>query len=122
MDPKALIIDDDEDLAELMAKMLRDAGFQTKIAYDGKSGLAQALEWKPDLAIVDLLLPGINGFLVVERLRKDKELAGIRIIVASSKPYDNDKINAKSAGADDYLVKPFKRRDLIDKVRVLIPE
>lgn len=122
MKPKALIIDDDEDLSELMAKMLRDAGFETAISPEGKSGLEKAKEWKPHIAIVDLLMPGIHGFVVCERLRKEPCLAGIRILVSSSKPFDEDIAQAKTAGADDYLVKPFRRVQLVEKVRALIPE
>jgi len=122
MTPKALIIDDDEDLSALMAKMLRDDGFETFCAPEGKSGLAKAHEWRPDIAIVDLLIPGIHGFTICERLRADESLKGLRILVASSKSYDNDKADAIKVGADDYLVKPFRRRQLIEKVRALVPE
>ncbi|MFH2202747.1 MAG: response regulator transcription factor [Elusimicrobiota bacterium] len=122
MKPKALIIDDDEDLSTLMAKMLRDEGFETFCTMEGKSGIAKAHDWKPDIAIVDLLMPGLHGFTVCERLRADDTLQGMRILVASSKVYDNDKADALKVGADDYLVKPFRRQQLIDKVRALVPE
>ncbi len=118
--PKVLIIDDDEDLAGLIARMLEKEGFETAWEPEGKSGIAKAQSWKPDIAIVDLLMPGIHGFAVVERLRADENLKNLRILVASSKPFDNDKADAKRVGADDYLVKPFKRVDLIEKVNTLL--
>ncbi len=118
--PKALIIDDDEDLAKLLSKMLEKEGFETAWEPEGKSGIAKARSWKPDIAIVDLLMPGILGFAVVERLRADENLKDLRILVASSKPFDNDQVDAKRVGADDYLVKPFKKAHLIEKVKALV--
>lgn len=118
--PKVLIIDDDEDLAGLIATMLKNEGFETAWEPEGKSGIAKARSWKPDIAIVDLLMPGIHGFAVIERLRADENLKGLRILVASSKPFDNDKDDAKRVGADGYLVKPFKKADLIEKVKTLL--
>lgn len=118
--PKALIIDDDEDLAGIMALMLRKDGFETALAHDGLTGIDKAHSWKPDIAIIDLLMPGIHGFLVVEKLRASEDLKNLPILIASSKPFEEDKFHAKEVGANDYLTKPFKRQQLLDKVHALL--
>lgn len=119
---KALVIDDDEDLVDVATAYLEEEGFDVASASDGKSGIEKAKSFLPDLILVDIMMPGIHGFQVCEKLRQEESLNNARILVASSKSFQNDIDSAKNAGADDYLVKPYMRADLKEKIKVLFGE
>lgn len=109
---KVLAIDDDEAFILLLHDAFEAAGHEFKSARDGKDGLRIAREFKPDIVLLDLMMPGMHGYEVASSIREDKALSGAKIIVISAKGYQFDKNAAKAAGADEYLVKPFRIPDL----------
>ena len=117
---KILIIDDDASAADLAVSALEDEGYTLEQAPDGKKGLAKAAQFKPDLVIVDLMMPGVHGFQVCETLKESEFFAGGRILVTSSKSYPVDKDAARNSGADAYLTKPYLIAELRRKVRELL--
>ena len=120
--PKKLIlsIDDEKDLIELIRYNLEREGFKVKGALDGETGLAMAHEEMPDLIIVDLMLPGIDGLEVCRRLRSDSRTAGIPLIMLTAKSAESDLVVGLELGADDYVTKPFSPRELLARIRALM--
>jgi two-component system, OmpR family, copper resistance phosphate regulon response regulator CusR len=115
---KILIIEDDLRIAQNISKGLQEKGFETEIAYDGKIGLKLALHNDFDLILLDLNLPGLNGYEVCAEVRKKK--ASIPIIMLTALGETEDKIEGFEKGADDYLVKPFDFRELLARINVFI--
>lgn len=111
---KILIIEDEISIAELEKDYLELSGFEVKIENTGDSGLASALSEDFDLIILDLMLPGIDGFEICKRIREDKN---IPIIMVSAKKEDIDKIRGLGLGADDYMTKPFSPSELVARVK-----
>jgi len=118
---KVLIIEDDQFLAELITKKLDDEGFEVVYAADGEKGWQAIQKEKPGLILLDLLLPGIDGFEVMENVKKDTELSKIPIIIISNYGQESKIQRAMSLGAKDYLVKAnFTTGEIADKVRSVI--
>jgi two-component system, OmpR family, alkaline phosphatase synthesis response regulator PhoP len=115
-----LAIDDEKDLIELIRYNLEKEGFQVRGALDGETGLAMALLEVPDLVLVDLMLPGIDGLEVCRRLRADSRTAGIPLIMLTAKSAESDRVVGLELGADDYVTKPFSPRELAARVRALL--
>ncbi len=120
--PKKVIlaIDDEQDLIELVRYNLELEGFHVKSAFDGETGLAIAQTHAPDLVLVDLMMPGIDGLEVCRRLRSDKRTAGIPLIMLTAKSAESDRVVGLELGADDYVTKPFSTRELIARIRALL--
>ena len=116
---KALVIDDDEDCRTVAEAYLEVEGFDVETAENGRKGVEKAKSFKPNLVMIDLIMPGIHGFQVCEEIRADQSLTHARLLVTSSKAFDQDKVSAKAAGADDYLVKPYLRSELREKIKKL---
>ena len=114
---KILIVDDDENIAELISLYLTKECFETKIVYDGESALEQVNIFKPDLILLDLMLPGIDGYQVCREIRKTNN---IPIIMLSAKGETFDKVLGLELGADDYMIKPYSLRELSARIQVLI--
>lgn len=115
----ALIIDDDPQFSKMLSEHLEDMGFDVDAAFDGKEGLVKAAARKPHLILLDIMMPGIHGYEVCSKLRADPHTKNSRILVLSAKGFDSDKEMAREVGADGYLVKPFHRNDLQEKVEAL---
>ena len=111
---KILIIEDESEIADLEKDYLELSGFQVAIANDGNKGLAMALSEDYDLIILDLMLPGMDGFDVCKTIREKKN---IPIIMVSAKKDDIDKIHGLGLGADDYMTKPFSPSELVARVK-----
>jgi two-component system response regulator MprA len=113
-----LVVDDDEQLLTALRRALVFEGYDVTVAATGESGLRAALERPPDLVVLDVLLPGLDGLEVCRRLRE----AGDRtpIILLTAYDGDGDRAGGIEAGADDYLVKPFALEELVDRVRALL--
>ncbi len=111
---KILIIEDEIEIADLEKDYLELSGFEVQIANDGTKGLSMALAEKFDLVILDLMLPGMDGFEVCKSLREKKN---IPIIMVSAKKDDIDKIRGLGLGADDYMTKPFSPSELVARVK-----
>ena len=104
---KILIVEDEPDVAELVSFNLERAGFSTLTAHDGIAALDQAWSEDPDLIILDLMLPGKDGFAVFKELRRDSRTSRTPVIMLTARAQTEDRIKGLEAGADDYLTKPF---------------
>ena len=115
-----LVIDDEKDLIELIQYNLEKEGFQVISAVDGEAGLALASQEIPDVMLVDLMLPGIDGLEVCQRLRRDERTAGIPLIMVTAKDSESDRVVGLELGADDYVTKPFSPRELAARVKAVL--
>ncbi|MCX6225271.1 MAG: response regulator transcription factor [Bacteroidia bacterium] len=116
MKKKILIIEDEEDLIKGLKMNLSDEGFEVDWAVDGAEGLRKALEEKPDLILLDIMLPEMNGLEVCRRLRQNK--TDIPVIMLTAKGEEIDKVVGLEIGADDYMTKPFSIRELLARIKV----
>ena len=114
---KVLIIDDDEELCDLVSEYLTVEGFDTTAVHDGETGLSRALSGKFDLAILDVMLPKLNGFDVLRNLR---EKSGLPVLMLTARGDDMERIVGLEIGADDYLPKPFNPRELVARLRAVL--
>ncbi len=114
---KILIVDDDENIAELISLYLTKECFETKIAGDGEEAIRQYREYKPDLILLDLMLPGIDGYEVCREIRRASQTP---IIMLSAKGEVFDKVLGLELGADDYMMKPFDSKELVARVRAVL--
>jgi two-component system response regulator CpxR len=114
---KVLIIDDDEELCDLVSEYLTVEGFETTAVHDGETGLTKALSGEFDLAILDVMLPKINGFDVLKNLR---EKSGMPVLMLTARGDDMERIVGLEIGADDYLPKPFNPRELVARLRAIL--
>ncbi|NYE57487.1 response regulator transcription factor [Carboxydothermus ferrireducens] len=114
---KVLIIEDDRSIAELERDYLEVAGFLAEIAVNGDQGLKKALEEEYDLILLDLMLPGIDGFEILRKVRAEKDTP---VLLVSARREDIDKIRGLGLGADDYITKPFSPSELVARVKAHI--
>lgn len=114
---KILIVDDDNNIAELIALYLTKECFETKIVNDGEEALKQFQVFHPDLIILDLMLPGIDGYQVCREIRHNSD---VPIIMLSAKGETFDKVLGLELGADDYIIKPFDSKELVARVRAVL--
>ena len=119
MTQKVLIVDDEQAIVDLVRHHLEKEGFQCLEAYDGETALRLAREHKPDLLILDLMLPGIDGLEICRLLRRDPSTAQVAIIMLTAKAEEVDRIVGLEMGADDYIVKPFSPRELVARVKAV---
>ncbi|HJV35483.1 winged helix-turn-helix domain-containing protein [Geomonas sp.] len=115
-----LVIEDEKDLGELIVFHLEKEGFHPLLACDGTSGLHEARRSKPDLILLDLMLPGIMGTEVCRLLKGSEETASIPVIMLTAKGEEIDRVVGFEVGADDYVVKPFSSRELMLRVRAVL--
>jgi two-component system, OmpR family, response regulator RpaA len=116
---KVLLVDDDPDLVEMMSKVLEDDGrFEVRIAANGFDAGMMVKEYRPDLIVLDVMLPDINGKEVCQRVRADSTLEDVRVICISGMIEDDKIQELRDAGADDFLHKPFEIEELIDHMCV----
>jgi two-component system alkaline phosphatase synthesis response regulator PhoP len=117
---KIMIVDDEKDIVELVSYNLEKEGFKTVKAYDGEAALKMVKTQKPDLVILDLMLPKMNGLDVCREIRSNLETANLLIIMLTAKGDEVDKIIGLENGADDYITKPFSVKELIARVRSIL--
>lgn len=117
MAEKILIVEDELTLQETLAYNLKKHGYQVESANDGQSGINKAKEYKPDLILLDIMLPGIDGFEVCRILRKDMI---VPILMLTARDDEIDRVVGLEVGADDYLTKPFSMRELIARIKALL--
>jgi two-component system, OmpR family, response regulator RpaA len=120
MKPRILVIDDDPAIAELVAINLEMAGYDVSQAADGVKGQALAVQLIPDLIMLDLMLPKVDGFTVCQRLRREDRTSAIPVLMLTALSQTNDKVEGFNAGADDYLTKPFEIEEMLARVRALL--
>ena len=113
-----LIVEDEQSIVDILSFNLMKEGYDTVEALDGAAGLQLALEQDPDLVLLDLMLPGMDGFEVCERIRKAG--SAVPIVMLTAREEEDDKVRGLELGADDYITKPFKNRELIARVKANI--
>lgn len=114
------IVDDEPDLLELVALHLKRVGFQTETFLDGQTFLRYLDRQRPDLIILDLILPDVDGFEICKYLRSNKEFASLPIIMLTAKGDETDRVVGLELGADDYITKPFSVKELIARVKAVL--
>jgi len=117
---KVLIIEDEETLTENLADKLRSEGYSVTTAYDGENGLRLVREEVPDLLVLDIMLPGLDGLSICRIVRRDAATAHIPIIMLTARGTEVDKIVGLESGADDYIVKPFALGEFLARVRAVM--
>jgi two-component system alkaline phosphatase synthesis response regulator PhoP len=114
---KILVIDDEPSILNLVTAYLKPEGYEVHTAMDGPSGLKAARAFKPDLVILDLMLPGMDGLELLSRLRRESQ---VYVILLTAKTEETDKVVGLSVGADDYMTKPFSPRELTARVKAAL--
>lgn len=120
MSNRILIVDDEPDLASMMADMLNDAGYTTRIFDNGREAITEIHADPPDLLLLDVNMPGLDGFEVAALLKADPETATIPIIMVSAQDGRGSRVIGLESGAEDYLSKPVDSAELIAKIRNLL--
>ena len=118
--PTILIIEDERSLLEILAYNLTNEGFEVLTAADGQDGLRRAKTSVPDLVVLDLMLPGLDGLQVCRQIRSDPRTQAVRILMLTAKSEEVDEIVGFNMGADDYVAKPFKIKPLISRIKALL--
>jgi two-component system, OmpR family, response regulator MprA len=114
---RVLVVEDDESIADVLRRTLRQEGHEVRSSVDGVEALQAAEEFVPDLVILDLGLPGLDGVEVCRRLRADSD---VPILILTARSELDDRVEGLDSGADDYLVKPFERQELLARMRALM--
>ncbi|HPL62468.1 MAG TPA: response regulator [Syntrophales bacterium] len=117
---KVLVVDDEKDIVDLVSFNLKKEGFAVEKAYDGERAMRIIRESAPDLILLDLMLPGIQGMDVCRMVRRDPRLSYIPVIMLTAKTDEVDKVLGLEIGADDYITKPFSVRELIARIRAVM--
>jgi DNA-binding response OmpR family regulator len=115
-----LVADDDEDILQLLSFRLERAGYEVVQAKNGTDALRLALELRPALAVLDVMMPGLTGYEVTRELRRNEETRAMPIILVTAKAQASDVSQGMAAGADDYVTKPFDAQDLTERVEKLL--
>jgi DNA-binding response OmpR family regulator len=116
----ALIAEDDRDIRELVTAKLTAAGYRVLAYSNGPAALAATQEHQPDVALLDVMMPGLSGIEIVTQLRKDPRTSGIPVILLTAKSQEFDIDSGYAVGAADYIVKPFSPRDLVARVNAVL--
>jgi DNA-binding response OmpR family regulator len=114
---KVLVVDDDTSIVDLLSSYLRTEGFEVETARDGSAALARARRWRPDVVVLDIMLPGLDGLEVLRRLRGESPAY---VVMLTAKAEETDKVVGLSVGADDYVTKPFSPRELTARIRAML--
>jgi two-component system phosphate regulon response regulator PhoB len=120
MENSVLVIEDETDVVDLLRYNLSKAGFCVLIANDGLKGLEMARKKRPDVIVLDLMLPGMNGHAVCKALKKDPDTEALPIIMLTAKGEPNERVQGLEIGADDYVTKPFSTKELVLRVQALL--
>jgi DNA-binding response OmpR family regulator len=122
MEPKrrVLIVDDEPNIVLSLEFLLRQQGYEVSVARDGEEALAAAEDWRPDLMVLDVMLPGLDGFEVCRRLRERPENAAMKILLLTARGREVERVRGLEEGADAYVRKPFSTRQLMRTVAELL--
>ena len=115
---RVLVVEDDSTVSSVLSAYLRKAGFDPRIAADGATALQEWTQWKPDVVVLDVMLPGLSGLEVLARRRSDDD--GAAVIILSARGEEEDRLLGLEVGADDYVVKPFSPREAVLRVQALL--
>ena len=117
---KILVVEDDHDIAQLLAITMKKAGFEVAVSEDGYEALNLIRRHPPDLLILDLMIPGIDGFEVCKEMKREPKTAEVPVLILTARGEEIDRIIGLELGADDYVVKPFSPRELLLRVRAIL--
>jgi len=117
---RILAVDDDPRVRRFVSRALREAGYAVTAVKDAESAIAQLLAARPDLFLLDINLPGMNGLVLTQKLQEQRGTRQIPVVILSVRTDPRDKVAAYASGAVTYLEKPFKKRDLLDAVRLAL--
>lgn len=117
---RVLVIEDEQDVAELIRYTLAKEGYEVRLARNGADGLSQAKESRPDLILLDIMLPQLNGWEVCRRLKRDVNTRDVLVIMVTGRVEEGDKVLGFEMGADDYVTKPFSTRELLARMRAVL--
>src|SRR5512141_1293816 len=120
MPQRILVVDDDKQIVRLLKSYLEQSGFGVLTAFDGESAMRAIRAERPDLIVLDLMLPEHDGWEITRWARSDENLANVPILMLTARVEDTDKILGLELGADDYLTKPFNPREVVARVRALL--
>ncbi len=120
MSKKILIADDEQNIVISVEFLMKREGYEVTVAADGEEALARIRAEKPDLVLLDVMMPKKNGFDVCQEVRADASLAGVRILMLTARGRETEVAKGIALGADGYMTKPFSTKDLVDKVRELL--
>ena len=120
MTQSVLVAEDERNLVEALSFLMRRAGYEVSVTHDGPSTVEAARRIRPDLVLLDIMLPGFGGFEVVSAIRHEAGDKPPRIIMLTAKGHEKDRRKAVTLGVDDYVTKPFSNRDVVDRVRALL--
>jgi DNA-binding response OmpR family regulator len=118
--PRILIADDNPQGVELLEAYLSDTGYEVQTAFDGEEALHKALDWRPGVILLDIMMPKTSGFEVCKRLKADPATRGIAVLMVTALDQPSDVERAVEAGTDDFLTKPINQTDLLRRVRALL--
>lgn len=122
MSQRVLIVDDEPNILISVEYLMKQAGFEVSVAKDGEEALERIRSDRPDLVVLDVMMPKLNGLEVCERVRADPQLAGMRILMLTAKGREPEMKKGLGLGADDYVTKPFSTRDLVMRVKSLLAD
>ncbi|HQT92074.1 MAG TPA: response regulator [Candidatus Kryptobacter bacterium] len=117
---KILVVEDTKEIASLVKFKLLSAGFEVKVAGDGQEGLALAKEFMPDLIIMDVMMPVMNGLETLMNLKSDFKCRSIPVILLTAQSTEEEVVRGLELGADDYVTKPFSPQELLVRVKILL--
>ena len=117
---RILIVEDDPNILISIEFLLSNAGYEVAVVYDGGQALRSARDWRPDLVVLDIMLPVVNGFEVCRQLRASRELKDIKILMLTARGRESEIEKGLALGANAYLTKPFATRELIETTRRLL--
>ena len=120
MSKKILVVEDTEDNRQLLRDLLGMAGYEMVEAHDGAQGVAMAAEHRPDLILMDIQMPVLDGYEATRRIKADPALAAIPIVAVTSYALSGDEQKARDAGCNDYIAKPYSPRQMLAKVREIL--
>lgn len=117
MAQSVLVVEDEPNIVLSLEFIMKQAGFEVRIAGDGEAALDAMEQKRPDLILLDVMLPKFNGYEVCQTIRANPDWRDVAIIMLSAKGRDAERLQGLAAGADDYVIKPFSNRDLLDRVK-----
>ena len=122
MDKKVLIADDEQNIVISLEFLMKREGYQVEVANDGEEAVRRIRASRPDLVLLDVMMPKKSGFEVCQEIRSDPEMAGVRILMLTANGRDTEVAKGLALGADAYMTKPFSTRELVDKVRSMLEQ
>jgi two-component system, OmpR family, alkaline phosphatase synthesis response regulator PhoP len=120
MAKRVLIADDEPNIVTSLEFLMEQAGMEVRVARNGQEAIDLAASFRPDLVVLDVMMPVLNGYEVCQRLKSDPDLRHVRVLMLSAKGRDVEVAKGRELGADGYITKPFSTRELVSKVRELL--